>query len=103
LLATEGKFERIDPLVQVAGMVIWVTEAKALPVSRIWLRFSDSSEGVVDLRDFIQSDHREIVRQLEDPVVFRNFSVDNDTVVWANGFDLAPEFLWAWLNTTTRA
>ena len=84
-------------------MVVWVTEAKALPVSRIWLRFSDSSEGVVDLREFIQSDHREIVRQLQDPAVFQNFSVENDTVVWANGFDLAPEFLRARLDTTPRA
>jgi hypothetical protein len=84
-------------------MVIWVTEAKALPASRIWLRFSDSSEGVVDLRKFIESDHREIVRQLVDPVVFQNLCVENDTVVWANGFDLAPEFLRSRLDTKLRA
>jgi hypothetical protein len=84
-------------------MVVWVTEAKALPGFRLWLRFSDASEGEVVLREFIESDRREIVRQLRDPAVFANLAVDADTVVWANGFDLAPEFLRARLNTDAAA
>ena len=84
-------------------MVIWVTEAKALPGYRLWVRFSDSSQGEVDLREFITSDSREIVRQLIDPAVFGNLTVDSDTVVWANGFDLAPEYLRARLNTDAAA
>ena len=84
-------------------MVVWVTEARALPGFRLWLRFSDRSEGEVALREFIESDHREIVRQLRDPAVFANLAVDADTVVWANGFDLAPEFLRARLNTDAAA
>jgi hypothetical protein len=31
--------------------MIWVTDAKALPEYRLWLRFSDATQGVVDLRD----------------------------------------------------
>jgi hypothetical protein len=84
-------------------MVIWVTEAKALPGYRLWVRFSDSSQGEVDLREFITSDSREIVRQLIDPAVFGNLTVDSDTVVWANGLDLAPEYLRARLNTDAAA
>lgn len=84
-------------------MVVWVSEAKALPGFRLWLRFSDGSQGEVALREFIEYDRREIVRQLRDPAVFANFVVDADTVVWANGFDLAPEFLRARLNTDAAA
>lgn len=84
-------------------MVIWVTEAKALPGYRLWVRFSDSAQGEIDLRELIASDHREIVRQLMDPVIFSNLSVHSDTVVWANGFDLAPEYLRARLNTDAAA
>ena len=54
-------------------MVVWVTEAKALPGFRLWLRFSDGSQGEVALREFIESDRREIVRQLRDPAVFCEF------------------------------
>jgi hypothetical protein len=57
----------------------------------------------VDLRDLIESDPRPIVRQLKDPSVFHNLSVDHDTVVWPNGFDLAPEFLRSRLNTNEAA
>jgi hypothetical protein len=85
------------------SMVVWVTEAKAMPGFRLWLRFSDASQGQVDLREFVESDRREIVRQLRDPAVFANLTVGADTVVWANGFDLAPEFLRARLNTDAAA
>lgn len=84
-------------------MVIWVTEAKALPGYRLWVRFSDASQGEVDLQEFIASDGREIVRQLIDPANFADLSVHSDTVVWANGFDLAPEYLRARLNTDAAA
>jgi hypothetical protein len=57
----------------------------------------------VDLREFIEADRRPIVRQLRDPMVFANLRVESDTVVWANGFDLAPEFLRARLNTDAAA
>ena len=84
-------------------MVVWVTEAKALPGFRLWLRFSDTACGEVDLQDFVERDQRPIVRQLRDPAVFADIRVDADTVVWGNGFDLAPEFLRARLESNAAA
>jgi len=84
-------------------MVIWVTEAKALPGYRLWLRFSDAACGEVNLQDFVERDQRPIVRQLRDPVAFADIRVDSDTVVWGNGFDLAPEFLRARLESNAAA
>lgn len=74
--------------------MIWVIEAKALPNHRLWVKFSDSTEGEVDLGDFIARDPRPIVAGLREPAAFAALKVDMDTVVWDNGFDLAPEFLY---------
>jgi hypothetical protein len=84
-------------------MVVWVTEAKALPGFRLWLRFSDAACGEVNLQDFVERDQRSIVRQLRDPAAFADIRVDADTVVWGNGFDLAPEFLRARLESNAAA
>ena len=75
--------------------MIWVTEANALPEYRLRVRFSDGTEGEVDLKEFIADDHRPIVAELRNPAAFAAIRVEMDTVVWANGFDLAPEFLHA--------
>ena len=75
--------------------MIWVTDAKALPDYRLWVRFSDKTAGDVDLKDFIVADARPIVAALRDQSAFSAIRVEMDTVVWANGFDLAPEFLYA--------
>jgi len=75
--------------------MIWVTDAKALPGFCLWVRFSDNTEGEVDLKNFVASDPRSIVAALRDPAAFAAIRVEADTVVWANGFDLAPEFLHA--------
>ncbi len=75
--------------------MIWVNDAKAFPDYRLRLRFSDDTEGEIDLKDFVYSDAQAIVSALRDPSAFSAIRVEMDTVVWANGFDLAPEFLYA--------
>lgn len=73
--------------------MIWVTGAKVLPDYRLRVRFSDGSEGEVDLKAFVESDSRPIVSALRDRAAFAAIRIEMDTVVWENGFDLAPEFL----------
>ena len=73
--------------------MIWVTDAKALPDYRLWVQFSDGSNGDIDLRELIFSDRRPIILELRDSDKFAAIRVDMDTVVWDNGFDLAPEYL----------
>ena len=81
--------------------MIWVTDARTLPDYRLWVRFSDATEGEIDLKDFIAPDVRPIVAALCDQAAFSAIRVETDTVVWSNGFDLAPEFLYA--RATTHA
>lgn len=73
--------------------MIWVTDAEALPDYRLRICFSDGSEGEADLRDLIETDTRPIVKALRDRSAFSAIRVEMDTVVWENGFDLAPEYL----------
>ena len=55
----------------------------------LWLRFSDGSEGEVDLSGELDGP---IFEPLSDPGYFRQFTLSPDlhTVVWPNGADLAP-------------
>lgn len=74
-------------------MILHVREAKYLFDYVIWVRFSDGAEGEVDLRDEL---YGEVFEPLRDINIFKAFRVDPvvATVVWENGADLAPEFLY---------
>ena len=59
----------------------------------IWLKFADGIEGEVDLKDELWG---EIFEPLKDKALFTNFLLDKElqTIVWPNGADFAPEFLY---------
>lgn len=66
-----------------------VLRLKALDGHRLWLRFTDGSEGVRDLSDLIARDG-EMVRPLQDPAYFARAFVEMGAPTWPNGFDLDP-------------
>ena len=68
-----------------------VVQARHLGGYRVWLRFDDGLEGELDLAGELWGP---VFEPLRDPAYFARFSVD-DTLVWPNGADLAPEFLHA--------
>lgn len=74
-------------------MILHVKEAKYLNDYVLWLKFNDGAEGVVDLKDEL---YGEVFEPLKDIERFKSFKVDPDleTIVWDNGADLAPEFLY---------
>ena len=72
-------------------MLVHVTEARHVDGFTLWLRFSDGTEGEINLRDELQG---EVFEPLRDPAFFRSFEVALDTVTWPNGADFAPEFLY---------
>lgn len=72
----------------------YVTHAKHLKDYTIEIAFEDNKRGVVDLRDVICDDKREIFQELRNIDKFKQIKVVADTVTWSNGLDLAPEFLY---------
>lgn len=60
---------------------------------RILLKFADGVEGEVDFESELWG---EVFEPLKDKVLFSEFSLDAEleTIVWPNGADFAPEFLY---------
>ena len=76
---------------------VHVVEARYRGGHRVWLRFDDGLEGEIDLESEL---YGEVFEPLKDPEVFRGFSVD-ETLVWPNGADFAPEFLHERVSTSS--
>lgn len=74
-------------------MILHVKEAKYLHDYVIWLRFNDGIEGKIDLSKELEG---EVFGPLKDLQKFKSFKIDPilETIVWENGADLAPEFLY---------
>jgi uncharacterized protein DUF2442 len=72
-------------------VLIHVTDARYVSGFTLWLRFSDGTEGEIDLRDELDG---EVFQPLRDLAFFQSFRVALDTVTWPNGADFAPEFLY---------
>jgi hypothetical protein len=60
---------------------------------RIWLKFADGVEGEVELESELWG---EMFEPLKDKARFAEFVLNNElgTIVWPNGADFAPEFLY---------
>ena len=74
-------------------MILHVTEIKYLREYTLYVRFNDGAAGEVDLTAELEG---EVFGSLKDIALFKTAKVDPlmQTVVWSNGADLAPEFLY---------
>ena len=74
-------------------MFLHVTNAKLLDGYRVEVCFDDGREGIADLAEALDGP---MFEPLKDPEVFRKFRVDKElqTIVWPNGADLAPEYIY---------
>lgn len=74
-------------------MIPRIVKAEHVKDYRIHIGFSDGSEGEVNLERELEG---EIFLPLRDKSYFKNFTVDQElhAVVWPNGADFAPEFLY---------
>jgi hypothetical protein len=69
-----------------------IVEARYVRGYTVWLRFSDGSEGTVDLTGELTGP---VFEPLRDQQAFSQVKLHPvlRTLVWPNGADLAPEFL----------
>ena len=74
-------------------MFLHVIQAKYLDSYRVELLFDNGRRGVADLSEAL---HGPMFEPLSDMRAFRQLRVDDElqTVVWPNGADLAPEYLY---------
>jgi len=73
-------------------MILHTTKVTPLPGYRLRLTFNTGESGEVDLSGELDG---EVFEPLRDPAMFATACQDPimRTVAWANGADLAPEFL----------
>lgn len=69
-----------------------VTRVRALGDYRLWLRFEDGVEGVFDVSPYLD---KGVFTALRDASVFDSARVEDGTVVWPGGIDIAPERLYS--------
>jgi Protein of unknown function (DUF2442) len=71
-----------------------ITAANYVADYTVWLRFSDGTEGDVDLSQDLSGP---VFEPLRDRAAFSQVTLHPElrTLVWPNGADLAPEFLYA--------
>jgi len=75
-------------------MSIDVIKAKFLDDHNVHIEFADGTEGVVDIRNEFENDHRQIVRDVLTGAMFKTMKVDLGTLRWANEVDFCPDYLY---------
>ena len=83
--------------------MVWILNAEYIADYRIRVAFNNGESGIIDLREAICNDKRPIFVELVDTEKFKQFRTDFDTIVWENGLDLAPEYLYDFLKQSQHA
>lgn len=71
----------------------FIKQANYIKDFKIEITFDNNKIKIVDLKNHLTG---EIFQPLKDIAYFRKFKVDEelDTLVWENGADISPEFLY---------
>ena len=74
-------------------MLLFIKEAHYLEDYKVKIKFTNDKVGIADLKDEL---YGTVFEPLKDKKLFSTLRVDEDleTIVWENGADLAPEFLY---------
>ncbi len=74
-------------------MILHVSSVQYLHDYILYVAFNDGASGEIDLADELEG---EVFGPLKDVLLFKTAKVDPlmRTVVWDNGVDIAPEFLY---------
>ena len=75
-------------------MLAYVIKAELRENYKIYIEFNDGLSGIIDFKDKITTDHREIIRELVDKNKFNKIKIERHTLCWENGVDFAPEYLY---------
>jgi hypothetical protein len=61
---------------------------------KVFVEFNDGISGIIDFKEKLINDNRQIIKDLLDINKFRTVKLDLDTLCWDNGVDFAPEYLY---------
>ncbi|GHU30425.1 hypothetical protein FACS1894172_03690 [Spirochaetia bacterium] len=78
--------------------MVWVVKAELMDTYKVFVEFNDGINGIIDFKEKLSNDHRQIIKDLLDLDKFKTVKVDLDTLCWDNGVDFAPEYLYEIIN-----
>lgn len=72
---------------------VYVIEAEPVDDKHVFVKFNDGKEGTVDLTKIL---HGPLYDELVEKGQLMDFKLveRQETIVWSNGLDIAPEALW---------
>jgi high-affinity K+ transport system ATPase subunit B len=74
--------------------MIKVIKAELKDGYKIFVEFNNGIKGIIDLKNTIENDHREIIRELLKMEIFKTVKINLNTLCWDNGVDFAPDYLY---------
>ena len=74
--------------------MLWVTKVILQGDYTVYVEFNDGQNGVINFKEALETDHREIIRELLDLKKFNTVKLGFHTLCWDNGVDFAPEYLY---------
>ena len=60
----------------------------------IYVEFNDGMNGIINFKQILEEDHREIIRDLLNKDLFKTVKVNLNTLCWDNDVDFAPDYLY---------
>jgi len=72
-----------------------VVAVTAMPAYRLDVRFRDGTSGIVDMSALVNSESAGVFLSLREPTVFSAVRVELGAVTWPGEIDLAPDALYA--------
>ena len=79
-----------------------VIDAKYIKDYKVWIAFDNGKQGEIDLGEKITKFDGVFI-PLKKVEYFKNFKIQNDTLSWQNGADLAPESLYRLLKQQNKS
>jgi uncharacterized protein YkvS len=74
--------------------MVWVVKVELKDEYKVFVEFNDGISGIIDFKEKLSNDNRQIIRDLLEIKKFRTVKLDLDTLCWENGVDFAPEYLY---------
>lgn len=75
--------------------LVHVVDVKPIGPFKLFVRFSDGTEGERDFTSYVQQKSGPMLEPLKDPTYFARVFIDYGALTWPNGFDWCPDSLHA--------
>jgi len=80
--------------------MIHVVKAELKNDYKINIEFNNGIIGIIDFKEILEKDHREIIKELLDKNLFKTVKVKLNTLCWDNEVDFAPDYLYEQIELT---